>query len=307
MMGDKFKGLKVAILGSGNVGTDLLIKALRSPFLDCTLFIGRNLSSRGMTKAVSLGVKVSDLSIDAIIKDSDCCDLVFDATSALSHKQHAPILEELDKYVIDLTPANMGNMCIPAVNLQDCLSHKNTDMITCGGQASIPLAHVIGQVHDDVDYIEVVSTIASRSAGPATRANLDEYIETTEKGLKMFSGCKRAKAILNLNPAQPCIDMQTTVFAKVEKPEIERLKLAIDDMVRKIQVYVPGYQLIVPPTVENNRIVVMVKVRGLGDYLPSYAGNLDIINRAAVAMAEEYAKSLIREEESGDYVKNFNK
>lgn len=297
MMGDEFKKLRVAILGSGNIGTDLLVKVLRSPILDCTLFVGRNLKSRGIAKAISLGVKVSGASIDAIVKDHGCYDLVFDATSAHSRKQHAHILEELGKFVVDLTPANLGRMCVPAVNLQDCLDHKNIDVITCGGQASIPLAYAIGQVHKNVDYVEVVSTIASRSAGPATRANLDEYIETTEKGIRNFSGCRRAKAILNLNPAQPCIDMQTTVFAKVEKPDVKQLKLTIENMVLEIQAYVPGYQLIVPPTVENDRIVVMVKVRGLGDYLPSYAGNLDIINCAAIAVAEEYAKSLIRKEE----------
>lgn len=300
------KKLKVAILGSGNIGTDLLVKVLRSPFLTCSLFIGRNLSSRGMSKAIALGVPVSDLSIDAIIKNPDCCNLVFDATSALHHKHHAKILDELGKFVIDLTPARVGIMSIPAVNLQECLNYRNVNMVTCGGQASIPLAYVIGQIHEEVNYIEVVSTIASRSAGPATRVNIDEYIETTEEGIRSFSGCKNAKAILNLNPAQPCIDMQTTVFAKVEKPEMERLKKAIDTMVKRIQNYVPGYQLIVPPVLDNNRIVIMVRVKGLGDYLPSYAGNLDIINCAAIAVAEEYAKFTIYEMRKCCHAKNFN-
>jgi acetaldehyde dehydrogenase len=296
------KKLKVAILGSGNIGTDLLVKVLRSPYLDCTLFVGRNLTSRGMAKAVNLGVKISDLSIDALKNNSDCCELVFDATSALNHKYHAPILEDLGKVVIDLTPANIGSLCVPAVNLHECLQYKNVNMVTCGGQASIPLAYVIGQTQKDVDYIEVVSSIASRSAGPATRANIDEYIETTEKGIKVFSGCKRSKAILNLNPAQPCVDMQTTIFAKVNKPDIEKLSQSVLEMVGKIQTYVPGYQLIMPPVIENGRIVIMVKVRGLGDYLPSYAGNLDIINCAAIAMAEEWAKWLIQKKGRDAYV-----
>lgn len=291
------KKIKVAILGSGNIGTDLLVKTLRSPLLDCTLFIGRNLTSRGIAKAVSLGVKVSDLSIEAIVRKPDCCDLVFDATSAFSHIKHVQILEKLGKIVIDLTPSNIGKMCIPAVNLKDCLNQRNVSMVTCGGQASIPLAYVIGQTYNNVDYIEVVSSISSRSAGPATRVNLDEYIETTEKGIKDFSGCKKAKTILNLNPAIPYVDMQTTVFVKVERPDVEKLKPAIDKMVNKVQQYVPGYQLIVPPTIENDRIVVMVKVRGRGDYLPPYAGNLDIINCAAIAMAEEYAKYLLKKGE----------
>jgi acetaldehyde dehydrogenase (acetylating) len=282
--------LKIAILGSGNIGTDLLVKAKRSLFLDCTLFIGRHLASPGMNKANSLGVKISDLGMEAIEKDPDCCDLVFDATSAIDHKQHWSVLQKLDKNVIDMTPSRVGVMCIPAINLNDCVNRKNVNMVTCGGQASIPLAQVIGQTQQDVDYIEVVSSIAARSAGPATRLNIDEFVETTETGITNFSGCRRAKAILILNPAQPCVDMQTTVFAKVKNPDIEKLKPAINIMVRRIQKYVPGYQLILPPVLENNRIVIMVKVQGLGDYLPRYAGNLDIINCAAIAMAEEYAR-----------------
>ena len=287
------KKLKVAILGSGLIGTDLLVKVMRSNFLECTLFVGRNLQSRGMTKAVSLGVKVSDLSIDAIIKDPDCCDLVFDATSAEAHKKHAPILEKLGKTAIDLTPAKVGKMCVPAVNLSECLKSKNINMVTCGGQASMPLAYVLGQVYkDNVEYIEVVSTIASRSAGPATRYNLDEYIETTEKAIKMFSGAKKVKAILVLNPAQPCINMQTTIFAKVSNADLEKLSLPLTNMVSVIQKYVPGYRLAVNPTIENNRIMVMIRVEGRGDYLPTYAGNLDIINCAAITIAEEYSKTV---------------
>ena len=285
--------LKVAILGSGNIGTDLLVKTLRSPFLECTLFAGRNLSSPGMIKANSLGVKISDLGIDAIARDPDCCDLVFDATSAIDHKRHWALLEKLGKIVIDMTPSQVGEMCIPALNLENCLKCQNINMITCGGQASIPIAYLIRQIHPEVEYIEVVSSIASRSAGPATRINIDEYIETTEKGINAFANVRRAKAILILNPAQPCIDMQTTVFAKVKQPDLERLQALIGDRIGKIQAYVPGYQLVVPPVLENNRIVIMIKVQGLGDYLPRYAGNLDIINCAALAAAEEYAKASV--------------
>ncbi len=285
------KKLKVAILGSGNIGTDLLIKIQRSEFLECTLFIGRNLSSPGMAKALSLGVKVSDQSINAIIKDPGCCELVFDATSAKDAAHHWPILKNLGKIVVDMTPAKLGEMCIPAVNLEDSIKQQNVNMITCGGQASIPIAYVIGQTHPAIDYIEVVSSISSRSAGPATRLNLDEYIETTEMGLKLFSGAKKTKAILNLNPALPCIDMQTTIFAKVKNPNMEALIIGINEMVKKISNYVPGYHLLIGPIYENDRIVVMVKAQGLGDYLPKYAGNLDIINCAAIAVAEEYSKT----------------
>lgn len=287
------KKLKVAIIGSGNIGTDLLIKIQRSLFLECSLFIGRNYNSPGMIKAQSLGVNISDQSINAIVKNPDICDLVFDATSAADHQQHAPILKKLGKIVIDMTPAKIGKMCVPAVNLEECLSLDNINMVTCGGQASIPLAYAIGLVHDVVSYVEVVSSISSKSAGAATRANLDEYIETTEKAISMFSGCKKAKTILNLNPAHPCIDMQTTVFAVVDNPDIPKLQETVDNMISKIQKYVPGYQLIVPPTIENGRIVIMVRVQGVGDYLPSYAGNLDIINCAGIAMAEEFAKKSV--------------
>lgn len=289
------KKIKVAILGSGNIGTDLLIKTLRSPYLECSIFIGRNLSSKGMSKALSLGCNVSDQGIEAIQNNPDCCDVVFDCTSAMSHKIHAKILSDLNIIAIDLTPAKLGPFCIPAINLDACLNEKNVNMITCGGQASIPLAYVIGQTQKQVDYIEVVSTIASKSAGPATRLNLDEYIETTEKGVKMFSNCTKAKAILNLNPAEPCIDMQTTVYALVPNPDMPSLGNGINSMVDKIQKYVPSYDLIIPPTYENGRIIMTVRVKGLGDFLPSYAGNLDIINCAALAVAEEYAKSLIEE------------
>lgn len=283
--------LKIAILGSGNIGTDLLIKALRSPYLECGAFIGRNLSSAGMVKALSLGVTVSAEGIDYIIKNPDCCDLVFDATSARSHLEHAPVFKRLGKLAIDLTPAKIGLMSVPSVNLTDSLAEMNVNMVTCGGQASIPVAYAIGQTQKNVDYIEVVSSIASRSAGPATRQNLDEYIKTTEDGLKEFSGAARTKAILNLNPAEPCVNMQTTIFTKVKNPDIAKLTEKLDGLVKKIRQYVPGYEIILGPMVENDRIVVMVRVRGLGDYLPAYAGNLDIINCAAIAMAEEYAKA----------------
>jgi len=287
---DAPKKLRVAVLGSGNIGSDLLSKIMRSELLECTLFIGRNLASRGVARAAAMGVPVSDKSIDAIIQDPDVCDLVFDATSALSHLRHAPVLEGLGKLVIDMTPSNLGQMCVPAVNLADGLRHHNVNMVTCGGQATVPIAHVIGQVHGVVPYIEVVSQIASRSAGPATRINLDEYIENTERAVREFSGCERSKAILNLNPAQPPVDMQSTIFAKVDNPDLDALRPAVDAMVEKIRTYVPGYHLIVPPTIENGRIVVMVKVLGLGDYLPAYAGNLDIINCAAIAVAEGHAR-----------------
>ena len=284
------KKLKVAILGSGNIGTDLLVKIQRSEYLECSMFIGRNLSSAGMTKAIDMGVRVSDKSINAIIEEPDNCDIVFDCTSAKDAVAHWKVLEKLGKFVIDLTPAKIGILCIPAVNLQEAIKHQNVNMVTCGGQASIPIAYVLGKTQKNIEYIEVVSSIASRSAGPATRLNLDEYVDTTELGVRTFSGVEKTKAILNLNPAQPCIDMQTTIFAKVKEANMDALKKELDVMVAQIKAYVPGYHILVNPIYENGRIVVMVKALGLGDYLPKYAGNLDIINCAAIAVAEEYSK-----------------
>jgi len=306
------KKLKVAILGSGNIGTDLLIKVLRSPYLECTLFAGRNLDSPGMAKAKSLGINVSDQGIKAILENQECCDIVFDATSAKDHMRHWPLLEKLGKITIDMTPSRVGKMNVPAVDLQNCLNYQNVNMISCGGQASIPVAHLIGQTHHDVDYIEVVSSIASKSAGPGTRINIDEYVETTEEALRFYSGCNRSKTILILNPAEPCVHMQTTISAKVKEPNLKELEAVFDEMVKKIQTYVPGYQIIVPPTWETNRIVISIRVGGRGDYLPVYAGNLDIINCAGIATAEEYAKKQIQpsvKSESkveGAYVQHIN-
>jgi len=282
---------KVAILGTGNIGTDLLLKIQRSPHLDCVAFIGRSYASSGMVKARSLGVFCSDQSIDFFRKPELAIDLVFDATSARDHLIHAPILRQKGIRTIDLTPAKVGPMCVPAVNLSESLDAWNLNMVTCGGQASIPIAWAIGKTQIGIEYIEVVSSIASKSAGPATRLNLDEYIHTTEKGLKHFSGVTNVKAILILNPAIPCIDMQTTVFAKVEHPDIEKLSALLQIVVARIQSYVPGYKVILGPVVDGGRITLMIRVQGLGDYLPEYAGNLDIINCAAIAMAEEYARA----------------
>ncbi|MCV2371192.1 acetaldehyde dehydrogenase (acetylating) [Roseateles oligotrophus] len=285
--------LRIAIIGSGNIGTDLLIKVMRSDYLTCTLFAGRNFNSPGMKRANVLGVQISDRGIEAIVTNPAICDLVFDCTSAHAHIEHWAVLEKLGKTVIDMTPAKLGELCIPAINAAECLATgaRNINMITCGGQSSIPIGYALAQVHSDIEYIEVASSIASRSAGPATRANLDEYIETTQEALQSFSGARRTKAILVLNPANPPIDMQTTIYAKITDPDLPALQAAVAAMVEKLKAYVPGYQLIVPPTLEGNKVTTTIKVLGAGDYLPQYAGNLDIINCAAIAMAERIAQA----------------
>lgn len=287
------KNLKIAIIGTGNIGTDLMVKVMRTQGMTCTLFAGRNFNSTGMKRANTLGVAISDRGIEAVVNDPTICDVVFDCTSAHAHIEHWAILNRLGKTVIDMTPAKLGELCVPAINADQCVATgaRNINMVTCGGQASIPIAYAISQVHSTIDYIEVASSIASRSAGPATRRNLDEYIETTQDALQALTGAKRTKAILILNPASPPIEMQTTIYAKIVNPDLPAIQGAVDAMVEKIKQYVPGYKLILPPTVQDDKIVITVKVVGAGDYLPQYAGNLDIINCAAIAMAELIAKS----------------
>jgi acetaldehyde dehydrogenase (acetylating) len=286
------KKLRVAILGTGNIGTDLLIKVMRSESLECSLFVGRNFRSDGMQKASNLGVNISDRGLDAIVQQAADIDLVFDATSAVAHLEHWTVLEKLGKKVIDMTPAKVGKLCVPAINSAEIIDSRspNINMVTCGGQASVPIANAIAAVQSDIEYIEVASSISSRSAGPATRTNLDEYIETTEQALIKFTGARQAKAILILNPARPPIDMQTTVYAKVSNPNLGAIRDSVNEMMKRIMAYVPGYQLIVPPTVEDGKITTTVKVLGNGDYLPRYAGNLDIINCAAIGIAETIAR-----------------
>ena len=269
--------LNIAIIGSGTIGTDLLIKVLRSKFLNCTMFAGRRLNSSGMEKAKFLGVKISDGGINAILEQPDLCDLVFDATSAQDFSRHWPLLNNLNKIAIDMTPSMLGQKIVPAINLDSVKNFRNCNMISCGGQASIPVVYALTRVQKNIEYIEVVSSISSKSAGPGTRNNLDEYIENTEEAICSFTGCQKVKVMLILNPAEPCIDMQTTISAKVSNPDLEKVTAAVMNMEKKIQSYVPGYKIMVSPVYEENRIVVIIRVRGLGDYFPVYAGNLDII------------------------------
>jgi len=282
--------MKVAIIGTGNIGCDLMMKTIRSPHLECTLMTGRNLDSSGSCFAMQKHIKVSDLSIGAIQDHPDNCDIVFDATSASVHLKNAPILRGLKKYAIDLTPAKVGLMCVPVINLEDALNAENVNLITCGGQASIPIAYAITQVHPGTSYIEMVSTISSKSAGIGTRDNIDEFTQTTKDALVHFTGISRAKAIIILNPAEPPINMRTTVYAIIDNPNMDAIRKHVFEMSERVRKYVPGYRIVVEPTLENNRVITTIEVTGLGDYLPSYAGNLDIITCAAVRIADAYAQ-----------------
>jgi len=284
--------LKIAIIGTGNIGTDLLVKIMRSEHLTCTLFTGRTLNSVGMKRAKDMNVPISDKGIQAIIDNPTVCDIVIDCTSAQAHIEHWRVLKELGKTVIDMTPAKLGDLCVPALATGSyCGEVSNINMITCGGQTTVPVAAALARVHNNIEYIEVASSIASLSAGPATRQNLDEYVNTTEEALCKFSGAKRSKAILILNPASPPIDMVTTIYAKVKNPDLIRITESVNDMVETIRQYVPGYQLLVPPIVKDDTVIVTVKVLGAGDFLPQYAGNLDIINCAAIRVLELIAQA----------------
>lgn len=284
------KKIKVGIIGTGNIGTDLMLKVLRSKFLEVGIFTGKNPDSAGIKKARALGVKTSTKSIDAITSDSESCAIVFDATSAEAHRQHAPILKKLERFTIDMTPSRIGKMCVPIINLEECLDTLNVNMVTCGGQDTVPIIAAIMKVHPEISYVEVVSSIASKSAGIATRDNIDEYTQTTCEGITSFCKVARAKAIIILNPAEPPIVMHNTIYVLVSSPKLRQLSLEIKKVVVKIREYVPGFRLVAGPVFENNRLTVMNEVTGQGDFLPKWAGNLDIINCAAIKVAEEYAK-----------------
>lgn len=288
------KKIKVGIIGTGNIGCDLLMKVQRSKILECGIFAGKNPDSAGIKLAKSMGISVSYDSIEAIEKNPGCCQIVFDATNAQSHIVHAPILKKLHKFTIDMTPSRVGTMCIPIINMEKCLKSDNVNMISCGGQDTTPIVKAILDVHPNTQYVEIVSHIASKSAGIGTRDNIDEYTQTTCDGLKLFTHVPKAKAIIILNPAQPPIIMHNTIFALVRKPNIKLLRSKIHSVVQSIQKYVPGYRLTLGPIYENNRITVMNEVEGAGDFLPKYAGNLDIINCAAIAVAEEYARRKLK-------------
>lgn len=284
--------MNVAILGTGNIGTDLLYKVQRTEELNCVLFTGRRKDSKGIAIAEKMGICTSSESIDAIVAMKDSIDLVFDATSADGHKVNAPILKDLGKKVIDLTPAKIGKMCVPVINANECMSCDNINMITCGGQAMLPIAYAISQIcGEQIKYLELVASIASKSAGKGTRQNIDEFTQTTKDALKEFTKVKHTKAIIILNSAIPEHNMRNTLYCYVDNPDMDRIREHVNSMVQKIQAYVPGYRLLFEPVYASDRITVTIEVTGSGDYLPTYAGNLDIITSAGLEMAKRYANA----------------
>jgi acetaldehyde dehydrogenase len=284
--------VKVAIIGSGNIGSDLMFKLRRSKLLELTWMVGAVPDSDGLRRARELGYKTTHEGIDELMKHLDDFEMAFDATTAHAHARHAELLKKAGKIAIDLTPAAIGPYVVPVVNLDQYLDHQNVNLVTCGGQATVPMVHAVSRVAP-VKYAEIVSTVASRSAGPGTRQNIDEFTETTARGLSEVGGAREGKAIIILNPAEPPIIMRNTVYVSIDKDaDREAIKGSIEDMVAEVQRYVPGYHLKNPPIFDEDRVMIMLEVEGAGDYLPKYSGNLDIMTSAAVRVAEGFAAHL---------------
>ncbi len=284
--------LSVAILGSGNIGADLMYKVRRSALLELQLVAGIDPASEGLARARKLGYDTCTDGIEGILRHGKI-QLVFDATSARSHLAHAPRLRAANIFAVDLTPAAVGPGVIPVVNLQDCATESNVNLISCGAQASVPIVAAINQV-SPVQYAETVSTISSRSAGPGTRQNIDEFTRTTARSVREIGGAKAAKSIIVINPAEPPIIMRNTIYAVVDLPADEKkVRDSVMAMAEKIQSYVPGFKVTVEPFLDGDHFTICNEVTGAGDFLASYAGNLDIITAAAINVAERYAETVL--------------
>ena len=285
--------VRAAILGPGNIGADLMLKILgKAGNIELALIAGILDGGRGLALAREKGVKTSLDGVDAILAD-DSIRLVFEATGAKAHTANAPLYHKAGKIAVDLTPAAVGPYLVPAVNMDANLEGDNFNMVTCGGQATVPIVAAIARV-SPVDYAEIVSTLSSKSAGPGTRANIDEFTQTTAQALVSVGGAKTGKAIIILNPAEPPIMMRNTVYCRVQHPErIEEIRKSVARMADEVRRYVPGYRVSLAPIADGDKITVMVEVEGEGAFLPKYAGNLDIITAAALATGEKVAGRLL--------------
>lgn len=288
-----------AIVGSGNIGTDLMVKLLRSDTVEPRYIIGIDPASDGLKRARAAGLEASAEGVGWLLSRKDMPEIVFEATSASAHLRNAPRYAECGIQAVDLTPAAVGPFVVPPVNLRQHLGATNLNMITCGGQATIPMVAAVSEV-TTVEYAEIVAAIASRSAGPGTRANIDEFTRTTAKGLADVGGARKGKAIIVLNPADPPLIMRDTVFCAIS-PEADREKVveSVHRMVGRMREYVPGYRLKADPQFDDPRegwgglarLTILLEVEGNGDYLPPYAGNLDIMTSAAARVGEELARA----------------
>lgn len=290
------KKINCALIGSGNIGTDLMYKLKRSELLNPLWMVGIDPESDGLLRAQKDGMKITAEGVDGLLAhiEEDEVKIAFDATSAYVHAENNRKLAEKGVLVIDLTPAAIGPFCVPAVNMEELLSKnaQNVNTITCGGQATIPMVAAVSAVQE-VEYAEIIATAASKSAGPGTRANIDEFTETTKKGIEVVGGAKKGKAIIILNPAEPPLMMRDTIHCLTTKePDVEAITKSIHDMVAKMQKIIPGYTLKNGPVFDGRKISIWLEIEGLGDYLPKYAGNLDIITAASVDIAEQMAKKI---------------
>jgi acetaldehyde/propanal dehydrogenase len=288
--------VRAAIIGSGNIGTDLLYKARESSLIEPVWMVGIDPSSEGLARARVLGCKTTAEGIQGLLPHlaEDGIRIAFDATSAHAHPKNARPLMDRDVFVIDLTPAALGPYCVPPVNLREAVASgaNNLNMVSCGGQATIPMVAAVSRVQA-VDYAEIVATVASRSVGPGTRQNIDEFTRTTASGVEKIGGAKRGKAIIIINPAEPPLIMRDTIHCLTEaEPDREAITRSIHDMLREVGRYVPGYALKNGPVFDGRRVSVFMEVAGRGDYLPRYAGNLDIMTAAAVRTAELLAERI---------------
>ncbi|BAQ07749.1 acetaldehyde dehydrogenase [Mycobacterium tuberculosis str. Kurono] len=291
----------MAIVGSGNISTDLLYKLLRSEWLEPRWMVGIDPESDGLARAAKLGLETTHEGVDWLLAQPDKPDLVFEATSAYVHRDAAPKYAEAGIRAIDLTPAAVGPAVIPPANLREHLDAPNVNMITCGGQATIPIVYAVSRIVE-VPYAEIVASVASVSAGPGTRANIDEFTKTTARGVQTIGGAARGKAIIILNPADPPMIMRDTIFCAIPTDaDREAIAASIHDVVKEVQTYVPGYRLLNEPQFDEPSInsggqalvTTFVEVEGAGDYLPPYAGNLDIMTAAATKVGEEIAKETL--------------
>jgi len=297
------KKIKCALIGPGNIGTDLLAKLQRSPVLEPVWMVGIDPESDGLKRAREMGLKTTAEGVDGLVPhmQADGVQIVFDATSAYVHAENSRKVNAQGALMIDLTPAAIGPYCVPPVNLKQHVGKKemNVNMVTCGGQATIPMVAAVSRVQP-LAYGEIVATVSSRSVGPGTRKNIDEFTRTTAGAVEKVGGAKKGKAIIIINPAEPPLIMRDTVHCLVDEsagePDREAITASIHQMLAEVQKYVPGYRLVNGPVFDGQRVSVFLEVEGLGDYLPKYAGNLDIMTAAAARTAEMFAEEILKGE-----------
>ena len=294
--------INAAIIGSGNIGTDLLYKAKRSSLIEPLWMVGIDAASEGLRRAADMGVKTTPQGVDGLVPFlvSDHIDIAFDATSAYVHRENSRKLAPRGVLLIDLTPAAIGPFCIPPVNLREHIDKKerNVNMVSCGAQATVPMVAAVSRVQE-VEYAEIIATVASNSIGPGTRQNIDEFTRTTSGAVQKVGGARRGKAIVIVNPAVPPIMMRDTVHCLTAgPPDQAAITESVHRMLREIQQYVPGYRLKNGPVFESRRVSMYMDVEGLGDYLPKYAGNLDIMTAAALRTAEMFAENILADARS---------